>query len=307
MNTKSYGVVVGVDGSSAGDQALQWAAAEAVRRRSRLTLLTAYEVTTAPLADAYGSGPAELRAKAEDVRDEALRRLDELRHQRPAAVPEAGDIDHEVVEAAPAGVLVERSSVSELVVVGRRGLHALDRLVLGSVSAALLARARGAVAMVPTDPVALQSASAADVVGPVWRVVAAVDFDDHLGRVLDVAFEEARHAGAPLVAVHALTEELLAGPYAMAGGWVHEYRDEAVASLQDEMRRWQDKYPTVHWTVQVEHGSGADVVASRLGRHDVVVVGGRRHSPVMGRVLRSVPDRLGREAPCPVIVVHARS
>ncbi|WP_407320298.1 universal stress protein [Isoptericola halotolerans] len=306
MNTKRYAVVVGVDGSSAGDQALEWAAAEAVRRRERLTVLTAFEVTTMPLADTYGMGLASLRESAEDVSGQAMRRLAELRRRRPGSVPAAEDVDHEIVEGAPAGVLVKRSEISELVVVGRRGLNALDRLVLGSVSAALLAMAKGTVAVVPTDPVALRSASAADVVGPVWRVVAAVDFDDHLGRVLDLAFDEARHAGAPLVAVHALTEEFLAGPYAIAGGWVHEYRDEAKERLQEELRRWEEKYPTVHWSVQVEHGSDADVVASRLGRHDVLVVGGRRHTPVMGRVLRSVPDRLGREAPCPVIVAHAQ-
>ncbi|GAA1993225.1 universal stress protein [Isoptericola halotolerans] len=307
MNTQRYGVVVGVDGSSAGVQALEWAAAEAVRRRARLTVLTAYEVTTTPLVDGYGFGPEALRAGADEVLDHARQHLADLRRQRPGAVPEADDVDGEIVEGAAAGVLVERSAASDLVVVGRRGLNALDRIVLGSVSAAVLAMSRGAVAVVPNDPVALQSSSAADVVGPVWRVVAAVEFDDHLGRVLDRAFDEARSAGAPLVAVHALTEEFLAGPYAMAGGWVHEYRDEAFASLHDEMRRWEEKYPTVQWTVEVEHGSSGDVVASRLGRHDLVVVGGRRHSAVMGRVLRSVADKLGREAPCPVIVAHAQS
>ncbi|WP_277210867.1 universal stress protein [Isoptericola croceus] len=304
MNTKRYGVVVGIDGSSAGGQALDWAAAEAVRRRTSLTLLSAYEVTTVPLVDGYGLGPEALRAEAQDVVDKALRHLADARVQRPGAVPDADDVDVEVVEGAPAGVLVDRSAASDLVVVGKRGLHALDRLVLGSVSTALSAMARGPVAVVPIDPVALQSVSPADAVGPVWRVVAAVDFDDHLGRVLDRAFDEARLAGAPLVAVHALKQDFIAGPYAAAGAWVHQYQDEALASLHDEMRRWEEKYPTVQWSVEVEHGSSVDVLTSRLGRHDLVVVGGRRHTPIAGRILRSVADRLGRDVTCPMVVAH---
>ncbi|PRZ03068.1 nucleotide-binding universal stress UspA family protein [Isoptericola sp. CG 20/1183] len=302
MSTTRYGVVAGIDGSSAGDQALEWAAAEAVRRRTCLTVVTAYEVTATPSADGYGLGPAALRAEAQDVTDRALRRLAEKRRLRPGSVPD--DIDAQVVEGAPAGVLVERSAVADLVVVGRRGRHALDRLVLGSVSSAVSAMARGPVAVVPIDPVALQSACPADAVGPVWRVVAAVDFDDHLNRVLDLAFDEARHAGAPLAAVHALTRDLVAGPYAAAGGWVHQYQDEALASVHDEMRRWGEKYPGVQWSVELGHGSCVDVLVSRLSRHDLVVVGGRRHTPLTGRVLRSVADRLTRDVPCPVIVAH---
>lgn len=304
MSTMRYGVVVGIDGSPAGEQAMEWAAAEAVRRRTGLTVLTAYEVTTVPYVDGYGLGPAALRAEAQDVGDKALDHLADARRQRPGLVPDAADVDVEVVEGAAAGVLVERSAAAELVVVGRRGLHAVDRLVLGSVSAAVSAMARGAVAVVPIDPVAQRSACPADAVGPVWRVVAAVDFDDHLGRVLDLAFDEARHAAAPLVAIHALAQSFVAGPYAAAGAWVHQYEDEAIASLHEEMRRWAEKYPTVQWSVEVAHGTTIDVLTPRLGRHDLVVVGGRRHTPITGRILRSVADRLTRDVSCPVIVAH---
>ncbi len=304
MSTMRYGVVVGIDGSPAGEQAMEWAAAEAVRRRTGLTVLTAYEVTTVPYVDGYGLGPAALRAEAQDVGDKALDHLADARRQRPGLVPDAADVDVEVVEGAAAGVLVERSAAAELVVVGRRGLHAVDRLVLGSVSAAVSAMARGAVAVVPIDPVAQRSACPADAVGPVWRVVAAVDFDDHLGRVLDLAFDEARHAAAPLVAIHALAQSFVAGPYAAAGAWVHQYEDEAIASLHEEMRRWAEKYPTVQWSVEVAHGTTIDVLTPRLSRHDLVVVGGRRHTPITGRILRSVADRLTRDVSCPVIVAH---
>lgn len=304
MSTTRYGVVVGIDGSSGGNQAMEWAAAEAVRRRTRLTVLCAYEVTTVPYVDGYGLGPAAMRAEADAVIEKAMRRLSEKRQVRPGTVPDADDIDVEVIEGSPGGMLVERSAMADLVVVGRRGLNVLDRLVLGSVSSAVSAMARGAVAVVPIDPVALESDSPDDAVGPVSRVVAAVDFDDHLDRVLEVAFDEARHAGVPLVAVHALTQDFVAGPYAAAGAWVHQYQDEALASLHDEMRRWAEKYPSVEWTVEVAHGSSAEVLVSRLDRHDLAVVGGRRHTPIAGRIMRSVADRLARTVPCPVIVAH---
>ncbi|WP_402468728.1 universal stress protein [Isoptericola aurantiacus] len=306
MNTRREGVVVGVDGSAPSNQALDWAAAEAVRRHTRLTVVNVYEVTTTPGADAYGIGPEALKDEAEDVIARAADRLAEARERCAGEVPAADDVGWRTERGSAAGALVELSGTSDLVVVGRRGLHGLDRMVLGSVSAAVSAMAKGPVAVVPYDPVAESSACPGDVVGPVRRVVAAVDFDDHLGRVLDLAFDEAHQAGSPLVVVHALESEFIAGPYAMETAWVHRYQDEATTRLEEELGRWHDKYPSVEWSIEMAHGSVVDVLGRRIGAHDLVVVGGRRHSPIVGRLLRSDADRLGRNARCPLLVAHAQ-
>lgn len=303
--SERHGVVVGVDGSADSDQALFWAAAEAVRRGTTLTVLSAYDVSTVPGGTGYGIGPEAMHDEATQVVGRAAERLAKAREECAGQVPEADDISWETVRGSAAGALVEHSGSSALVVVGRRGLHAFDRVVLGSVSAVVSARANGPAAVVPFDPVAATADCPGDVVGPVWRVVAAVDFDDHLDRVLDLAFEEAAHAGVPLLLVHALHSEFIAGPYAMETAWVHEYETEATARLQDRLVGAERKHPTVQRTIEMARGSIVDVLTRRLSRHDLVVVGGRPHAPVLGRIFRSDADRLGRDVECPVIVAHA--
>lgn len=302
--SKRHGVVVGVDGSTDSNQALYWAAAEAVRRKAPLTVVSAYDVATVPGATGYGIGPDAMREEAAAVVGRAAEHLAKAREECASQVPEADDISWETVSGSAAGALVDRSATSALVVVGRRGLNAFDRVVLGSVSGVVSARARGPVAIVPFDPVAADSDCPGDVIAAVWRVVAAVDFDEHLGRVLDVAFEEAQHAGVPLLLVHALRSEFIAGPYAMETAWAHENASDVTARLREELDAWQQKYPDVQWTVETARGSIVDVLARRLSRHDLAVIGGRPHAPILGRIFRSDADRLGRDVECPIIVAH---
>ncbi|GAA4732258.1 universal stress protein [Isoptericola chiayiensis] len=297
-------VIVGIDGSVAGDQALRWAAAEAVRRRANLTVLSAYSVPVSPSEEGYGLGMEAMRERAQDVVGAAARQLSELRECRVPAVPDAEHVEWEVVAGTPAGILVSRTGPDRLVVVGQRGLGGFDRVVLGSVSSAVAAMARGSVVIVPTDPMAQVSKSPCDGVGPVWRVVAAVDTDDQADRVLEQAFAEAEDAAAPLLVVHAVHPDFIAGPYAMVTAMSQEYRDEAREHLDRIMARWTEKFPRVEVTTEVVTGVITDVLRERLSRHDVVVVGGRKHSALVGRVLGSVPDKLVRHATCPVMIAH---
>ncbi|AEG45491.1 universal stress protein [Isoptericola variabilis] len=294
MNVWRRGVVVGVDGSDAGYRALDWAATEAVRHDARLTVLGAYVVPVTPGSVGYGVGPDDLRAQAEDVVGGALRRLAATRTRWPGSVPDPEDVDGDVVRSSAAAALVQRSCTSDLVVVGRRGLSTFDRVVLGSVSSAVSAMAAGAVAVVPGDVEA----------EPVWRVVAGVGRDDRAGHVLGLAFEEAERSGAPLVVVHALEQERVAGLTADELAWVQRYRDDVTTGLREEAERWSEKFPRVRWSLEVRPGPAADVLLRAADPRTVLVVGGRRHTPLAGRILGSVPDRLVRHAPCPVIVAH---
>jgi nucleotide-binding universal stress UspA family protein len=291
------GVVVGVDGSDAADRALDWAAAEAVRHGARLTLVSAYVVPVTPSAMGFGLGQDDLRAKAEDVVGRALRRLADARVRRPGSVPDPADVDAQVVRSSPAAALVQRSGTTDLVVVGRRGLSAFDRVVLGSVSSAVSAMANGPVAVVPVDVE----------LGPVWRVVAGVDSDDRAGNVLGIAFEEAERAVAPLTVVHAIEQDRVAGLTTDELAWVRRYREEVTATLDGETRLWSEKHPDVRWSLDLRSGTAADVLRSYVDEQTVLVVGGRRHTPLAGRILGSVADRLVRRAPCPVIVAHEQN
>ncbi|NNU28827.1 universal stress protein [Isoptericola sediminis] len=301
---KSTRVIVGIDGSIAGEQALDWAAAEAVRRQGTLTVVSAYTVPTTPAEPGFGLGEQAIRERAEEGISRAAERLVELREHRPTAAPVADEVSWEVVSGTPAGVLVGHTGPESVVVVGQRGLGGIDRVVLGSVSSAVAAMAHGSVVVVPTDPVAQHSVTPSDSVGPIWRVVAAVDTDEQADRVLEQAFGEADCAAAPLLVVHAVHPDFIAGPYAMASALSQEYRDEAMKAMTDIMSRWTDKFPDVEVSTEVVTGVPIDVLQQRLNRHDLAVVGGRKHSPMVGRVLGSMPDRLVRHAPCPVLIAH---
>jgi nucleotide-binding universal stress UspA family protein len=288
-------VVVGVDGSSASDRALDWAAAEAVRHEARLTILSAYVAPPSAAWTSYGAGGDSSRTEAEDAVGTAMRRLDQARVRGIVPVPACDDVEARAVRSTAASALVQSSVSSDLVVVGRRGLAAHGRPVLGSVSSAVAAMAGGPVAVVPDDTD----------VGPVWEVVAGVGPDEGAGRVLSLAFEKAERTAAPLSIVHALEPDgvarLMGDPV-----WANRYEDDVTASLRAEAARWAEKYPTVQWSLRVQTGHAVEVLRRRLDRHTIVVVGGRRRAPLAGPILGSVPDQLVRHAPCPVVVAHER-
>lgn len=136
------GVVVGLDGSPSSAAALAFAAAEADRTGERLVALSTWmppaylgydQVWSSELSDALGE-QAGRRAAIE---------IAGLAQRYPDLV-----VERRVVEAGAADALVAASEDSALVVVGSRGLGRVRRLLLGSVSHALVQHAKGPVAVV---------------------------------------------------------------------------------------------------------------------------------------------------------------
>jgi nucleotide-binding universal stress UspA family protein len=124
-------IVVGVDGSDGGATALEFAAAEAALRETRLRVVSAWEIPAA----VYGSGfapPLEpetfdaFRVSAQQVADDALATVNKL---HPSL-----QVETVAVKGQPADVLLEQGADAELIVVGKRGLGGFKSLLLGSVS-----------------------------------------------------------------------------------------------------------------------------------------------------------------------------
>lgn len=118
-------VVVGVDGSRAALEALDWALRYSSMNHSSVDVVAAWDwpvnVSLAPIA------PGSERAKsAEQV-------LDGLIDQKRAEYPDL-QVDGRVVQGSAASVLEEDSEGADLLVIATRGHGELVGLLLGSVS-----------------------------------------------------------------------------------------------------------------------------------------------------------------------------
>src|SRR5262245_14024570 len=127
-------IVVGVDGSEAGDVGLNWAAEIARIRGAKLVTVHAWTfvpppplsepgLMAVPAGDLAGDLEAERRA-AEAVIDEALDRAD----------VSGVEVDRRLVEASAGEALVATADGADLLVVGSHGHSSIGAAILGSVS-----------------------------------------------------------------------------------------------------------------------------------------------------------------------------
>jgi nucleotide-binding universal stress UspA family protein len=137
-------IVVGVDGSEFGTNALRYALAEAAARDTSVRAIAAYDV----LHRAFGED-AELLARMQaDVEAEAAgvigRALDELQGTDGASV----SVDQVAVQGRPADAILSNAADARLIVVGTHGRGLVRRVLLGSVSREVLNDADRPVAIV---------------------------------------------------------------------------------------------------------------------------------------------------------------
>ncbi len=135
-------VVVGVDGSTNNDPAIEFAFAEADRRA--LEVLAIHAVTGAQF-----TGPSD--ALIYDRRSEEARAVGLLCQAITKWHEQFPDllVQRQVRWAAPAQTLITASTTAQLIVVGRRGSGGFHELRLGSITHALLHHAACPVAVVP--------------------------------------------------------------------------------------------------------------------------------------------------------------
>jgi len=139
-------IVLGADGSAAGEGAVDFAFAEAALREAPLLALHAWTTWNAPMPapqDAsapYTNPPGALADEEERLLHEALAGH---REKYPDVV-----VEHQAVHDRTREALIEASRSAQLVVVGARGRGGFAGLLLGSVSHALLHHAHCPVAVV---------------------------------------------------------------------------------------------------------------------------------------------------------------
>ncbi|NKZ08051.1 universal stress protein [Actinomadura latina] len=277
------GVVVGYDGSENGVRALDWAAGEARIRGVPLTVVHAYEV--------YIGGPVampmvDLRSLAQETLDGGL---EHVRKQAPdVAVRGALECGR------PAGMLIEAGESADLIVLGPRGLGGFAGLVLGSVSAQVVAHASCPVVIARGDP--------DQGTGP-GRVVAGVDGSPASRAALAMAFAEAESHGLSVHAVVAWESVQVQDlpPLADEAGM----RKAATARLEQMVIPLRELHPGVDVQAEVVVGPPREVLLAAAAEARLLVVGSRGLGGFRGLLLGSVSHALVQHAPCPVAVVHA--
>lgn len=129
-------IVAAIDGSPVAERALAFAVEEAAVRHLPLSVVIAR-----PTLSARWSGDARLAppldtGKAEDMRSIAEEMLAKVEKERGR--PNSADTSIELLNGPPAEIIEEFLRPSDLLVVGSRGIGGVRRLLLGSVSSALV-------------------------------------------------------------------------------------------------------------------------------------------------------------------------
>jgi len=304
-------VLVGIDGSAASRRALGRALEEARVRNWAVRLLSA-----SPRIEVGDPGTG-VRATRAATRDNAEHLAD------ARAVAEATGAPVEVVEATgdAARAIVKASRSAALVVLGKRGRGRALRGRLGSVSAAVAARAScpviivpdpqersvdphegyGDFALEPADPVRAEDVDLTgrvvvgiDALGPRGPAVAqAVDYALRHGRVLALVSVNAVLAEAP----SGFQEEFDAGRYVQEA-------DRKLAEIAGEIMHRHSGL-TVEHRMYLGHPAGILTGASRTA--DLLVVGSRGIGGLRGLLLGSVSQAVLHDSESPVMVVPTRT
>lgn len=281
--TEPQTVVVGYDGSDFAMQALDWAMDECELRKAPLMVAHAWRW---PYGEATEEAKLHLRKAAEHV----------LYHGADCARSSStvADVATDLYEGSAADRLVRLSEGARLVVIGSRGLGALARSVVGSVTAYVAAHTEAPLIIVRGPGPIPATADP----GPVVLGLSP-DTPDEAVRF---AFEEAALRQLRLVAVHAVRPPALAWGVPM--GPVFDVESATVAARDQMVRRltpWRARYPEVAAEARAVLAAPRDALRAASAGASLLVVGAdrARHHGFLGTVVRGMAEH----ASCPVAVV----
>ena len=283
-------IVVGIDGSTPSEAALDWAASEAVLSGRPLVISHA-----APFPAASGSAwlgtmgidPAlvheQLRAESRDLLDTATQRV-------ITAHPDL--VVHVSMRLAdPRQALLDLAAEAHLVVVGSRGLGPMRSFLLGSVSLALSKHSSCPVVVV-------RRREAAPVPG---GVLVALEQGD-VG-VLELAFEVADARSLPVTVLHCFWDVVT-----VSQGHVDVPDDEPGLETERQLLAaavapLREKYPDLPVHLQLTRGFVDARLIAASATADLIVVGHQPKPFLDEAIYGSVAPVIVEHAACSVAVV----
>jgi nucleotide-binding universal stress UspA family protein len=284
MQAQRLGVLVGVDRSECGQQALDWAVQDAATRGSVLTV--AHVVDLPRIAD------VPLSTDLLDAAARAGRQILDAAVGRSHRTHPELEISSRLATGSPAAELLLLAADADQLVVGSRGHGGFASLLLGSTAGQVAAHASCPVLVVRG------SASAG---GP---VVVGVDGSDRGEAALDYGFAYAARHGLPLHAVHFYPNYTRTLAYPMPALNLDRVRESAERVLGQAVDRWSGKHPDVPATYLVAEGTPAHQLAEASKDASLLVVGSRGHGGFAGMLLGSVSQAVIRHAHCTVAVAR---
>lgn len=291
-DTKNRGILICVDGSAASDAAVAWAAREAVMRDLPITLMHAVPpvVVGWPVGQLYADIPEWQREGAQNIIDQARKTV--TANLNGAKPPETRT---EIIYSSVLPTLISASRDAEMIVVGSRGLGALGRLLLGSVTAGLLHHAHCPVAVTHSITDATPPADAPVLVG--------TDGSPASEAAIALAFDEASRRGVSLVALHAWSD---VGVFPMLGMDWRDSEAKGQEILAERLAGFHEQYPDVRVRRVIVCDKPSRWLLEEAEHAQLVVVGSHGRGGFAGMLLGSVGWRVAQAAPVPVIVTRDR-
>lgn len=285
----SYGILVGVDGSVASEAAIRFATREAVLREASLTLMH----VISPIPD-WGAPSMRLEIAAAWEAN-ARHVVEQARKTTVATSVESAltDVRTEIAYSTAAtavSALIGASSRAQMTVVGSRGMGAVGRFVLGSVSSGLVQHARCPVAVIHDD-----DGSANDKA----PVLVGVDGSPASDAAIALAFDEASRRGVHLVALHAWSD---VGVFPILGMDWRDYETQGAQLLADRLAGWQAQFPDVQVQRRLVCDKPAHWLIEESQRAQLVVVGSHGRGGFPGMLLGSVGSALVHSIRTPLII-----
>lgn len=297
VHNRNGAIVVGVDGSTSALQATRWAAREAARLQLPLRVVQACVPPGINHPTSLAVQEAYLDALHQQSRHWAREAVMLARRAAPGlTVTDVFRVGH------PAGVLIEESIGTPMVVLGSRGFGGFPDLRAGSVAVAVAEHAR--------CPVVVVRGSTVDDPAPAGGpLLVGVDGSAASDAAVDFAFETAASRGAELIALHAWNDVAFDGAWTRVplGADRRVIAEQQLRLLDERLAGWREKYPEVpvRGLVVRDQPVRALLKAAEDAGAWLVVVGARGvGDDLTGMGMGSTSRALLYHAACPVAVVR---
>jgi nucleotide-binding universal stress UspA family protein len=289
---RTRSIVVGVDGTESGHDALDWAAAEAATRELPLRIVHAY--ATMPSWAAIGTVPQPYEGTG--VVD-AAKLVVEQAVSRARRVASEIEVSTRLIVGTGAPALLAQCGEAELIVVGSRGLDGVRGLLAGSVSFRVAMHADCPVVVVRPMKAVTPGRSAS-------RVVVGVDGTRLSERAIGFAVRAAAQRGVGVIAIHAWSAHVTADLAAVTDDWSLAEATEW-QTLQDVFSQWRTRLAGARVELRLARGRAQDVLVDESAGAALVVVGARGRGSVRAALRGSVSQAVLQRAGCPVAVVRS--